>query len=165
MRNGTQHSYQRGDQAREQGIQAFHESAAAARVTLQTWKEIASELNCGIRTVQRWERTLGLPVRRLGKGPRSRVIAFKDEVQRWLRDSAKARAMQKGGLLESIIDFLTQESSSDEQNCDQCHSSMKLLEGQFWIYGSSRRWNLSLPFCPLCDAEALESFSRSQILH
>jgi hypothetical protein len=47
----------------------------------------------------------------------------------------------------------------------QCHSPMKFLEGQFWIYGTSRKWNLSLPFCPLCEAEALESFCRSQIIH
>jgi hypothetical protein len=159
MRNGTQYSSQRGDQAREQGIQACYESATATRATLQTWKEIASELNCGVRTVQRWERTLGLPVRRLGKGPRGRVVAFKDDLQRWLRDSAKARAMQKVGL-PSIIDLLARGSSSAKPICDKCHSPMKFLDGHFWIYGTNRKWNLSLPFCPRCDAEALERLDR-----
>jgi hypothetical protein len=164
MRDGTQHSSQRDDQAREQGIQAFYDSASATHATLQTWKEIATELNCGIRTAQRWERTLGLPVRRLGKGHRGRVVAFQDELQCWLRDSAKAPATPKVGLLQSITDFLARGPSSAKQICDQCHSPMKFLDGQFWIYGTSRKWNLSLPFCPLCDAESFESFCCSQNL-
>jgi len=162
MRNRTQHSSHR-DQAHEQAIPTSYESATATRGTLQTWKEIASYLNCGVRTVQRWERTLGLPVRRLGKGPLGRVVAFKDDLERWLRDNAKATTTKKVGL-PSIIDFLARGSSSARQICDQCHSPMKFLDGHFWIYGTNRTWNLSLPICPLCDAEALESFSCSQIL-
>jgi hypothetical protein len=163
MRDGIQHSSQRGDQARKQGLQAFFDSASATRATLQTWKEIASELNCGVRTAQRWERTLGLPVRRLGKGPRSHVVAFKDELQRWLRDSAKATTTKKVSL-QSMLDFLVRGPSSAKQICDQCHSPMKFLDGHFWFYGTSRKWNLSLPFCPACEAEALESICCSQIL-
>jgi hypothetical protein len=164
MRGGTQHWPQNGDPAREQGIQAFYDSASATRATLQTWKEIATELNCGVRTVQRWERTLGLPVRRLGKGSRGRVIAFKDELHCWLRDRAKGPATPKVGL-QSITDLLARRPSSVKQICDRCHSPMKFLDGHFWIYGTSRKWNLSVPFCPLCEAEALESFCRSQIIH
>jgi hypothetical protein len=165
MRDGTEHPSQRGDQAREQGIQASYESATATRATLQTWKEIASELNCGVRTAQRWERTLGLPVRRLGRGSRARVVAFKDELQRWLRKNAKETTTKKVGL-QSIIEFFARgRPSRTKQICDQCQSPMKFLDAHFWIYGTSRKiWNLSLPFCPVCDAEALESCSCSQIL-
>ena len=46
-----------------------------SREVLHSWKEIAAELDRGVRTVQRWERTLQLPVRRLGDGPRSPVFA------------------------------------------------------------------------------------------
>ena len=56
-----------------------------SREVLHSWKEIAAELDRGVRTVQRWERTLQLPVRRLGDGPRSPVFAFKDELRLWLR--------------------------------------------------------------------------------
>jgi len=56
-----------------------------SREVLHSWKEIAAELDRGVRTVQRWERTLQLPVRRLGDGPRSPVFAFKDELRFWLR--------------------------------------------------------------------------------
>ncbi len=56
-----------------------------SREVLHSWKEIAAELDRGVRTVQRWERTLQLPVRRLGNGPRSPVFAFQDELRLWLR--------------------------------------------------------------------------------
>src|SRR5258708_9701864 len=56
---------------------------------LQSWKEIAVELGRGVRTVQRWERTLQLPIHRLGKGPRSPVFAFKEEIRIWMRTRAE----------------------------------------------------------------------------
>lgn len=59
-----------------------------SREALQSWKEIAAELGRGIRTVQRWERTLQLPIHRLGKGPRSPVFAFKEEIRVWMRTRA-----------------------------------------------------------------------------
>ena len=34
---------------------------------LNSWKEIAAYMGRGVRTLQRWERDLALPVRRLGK--------------------------------------------------------------------------------------------------
>ncbi|HEV2961768.1 MAG TPA: hypothetical protein VG649_08105 [Candidatus Angelobacter sp.] len=52
---------------------------------LNSWKEIAGYLNRGVRTVQRWEAELGMPVRRpRGKG-RSAVIAICSEIDRWIR--------------------------------------------------------------------------------
>jgi len=62
---------------------------STSREALQSWKEIAVELGRGVRTVQRWERTLQLPVHRLGKGPRSPVFAFKEEIQIWMRTRAE----------------------------------------------------------------------------
>lgn len=52
---------------------------------LETWGEIAAYLNREIRTVQRWEKTMGLPVRRLVGGPDSlpRVFALKHELDAW----------------------------------------------------------------------------------
>jgi len=52
---------------------------------LQAWKEIAAYMKCGIRTVQRWERSAGLPVRRIRPGDnKSPVLAFRAELDRWL---------------------------------------------------------------------------------
>jgi CheY-like chemotaxis protein len=51
---------------------------------LNGWKEIASYLGRGVRTVQRWEADLGLPVRRPRGKDRSAVIALASELDRWL---------------------------------------------------------------------------------
>jgi CheY-like chemotaxis protein len=51
---------------------------------LNGWKEIASYLGRGIRTVQRWEADLGLPVRRPRGKDRSAVVALASELDLWL---------------------------------------------------------------------------------
>lgn len=50
---------------------------------LESWKEIASYLNRDVRTVQRWEQTKGLPVRRLPGGEMARVYALRSELDAW----------------------------------------------------------------------------------
>src|SRR5215470_19547985 len=52
--------------------------------SLNSWKEISLYLGRGVRTVQRWERDLGLPIHRVGRGPRSPVHAFPAELQAWM---------------------------------------------------------------------------------
>jgi hypothetical protein len=53
---------------------------------LNSWKEISQYLGRGVRTAQRWERDLGLPVHRPRGRNRSAVIALVDEVDAWLRN-------------------------------------------------------------------------------
>jgi Tol biopolymer transport system component len=50
---------------------------------LDSWKEIASYLGRGVRTVQRWERDEGLPVHRLAHEKRGSVYAYRPEVDAW----------------------------------------------------------------------------------
>src|SRR5690348_1413647 len=50
---------------------------------LNGWKEIATFMGRGIRTVQRWE-ALGLPVRRPHGRPRSAVMAYTGELHTWM---------------------------------------------------------------------------------
>ncbi len=50
---------------------------------LDSWKEIASYLKRGVRTVQRWEHIAGLPVHRLGQDRQSSVFAYKSELDAW----------------------------------------------------------------------------------
>ncbi|MFB3814122.1 MAG: hypothetical protein ACE14L_08415 [Terriglobales bacterium] len=57
---------------------------------LTSWKDIAQYLGKGVRTVQRWERELGLPVRRPKPGQKHIIIAFRNEVDAWLRNEAQA---------------------------------------------------------------------------
>jgi hypothetical protein len=51
---------------------------------LNSWKEIATYFGRGVRTVQRWEQELQLPVHRIGIGTRSPVFAFEHELRGWL---------------------------------------------------------------------------------
>ncbi len=54
---------------------------------LNSWKEIAAYLGRGVRTVQRWERDLRLPVRRPKGHERGAVIAFAEELDAWLHQT------------------------------------------------------------------------------
>jgi len=58
-------------------------TSSAARQRLDSWKEIASHLGRGIRTVQRWERDEGLPVHRLDHIKRGTVYADCAELTAW----------------------------------------------------------------------------------
>jgi TolB-like protein/Tfp pilus assembly protein PilF len=56
---------------------------------LEGWKAIADHLDKTERTVQRWEKTKGLPVRRLKSGSpeeMSRVFAYKSELNAWWQE-------------------------------------------------------------------------------
>src|SRR6266436_3937167 len=52
---------------------------------LVSWKEIASYLGREVRTVQRWERTEGLPVHRHEHQKKSTVYAFTSELDEWFK--------------------------------------------------------------------------------
>jgi len=54
------------------------------RSVLNSWKEIAAYLKRGVRTVQRYHKTLGLPVRHTTGRYRCAVLAFTDELDAWL---------------------------------------------------------------------------------
>jgi hypothetical protein len=87
---------------------------------LHSWKEIAAFLGRTVRTVQRWEKTDGLPLKRGGPGQRGVVIASKREIGEWwerrrsiLQDDGPANGTStRGGigwrapLVVSLITFL-----------------------------------------------------------
>src|SRR5215472_788156 len=52
---------------------------------LDSWKEISIFLRRGIRTVQRWEATEGLPVHRHRHLKRGTVFAMASEIRNWLK--------------------------------------------------------------------------------
>ena len=57
------------------------------RRILNSWKEIASYMGRGVRTVQRYEQAYGLPVRRPAGRDRTAVMALSEELDRWLSSS------------------------------------------------------------------------------
>jgi TolB-like protein/Tfp pilus assembly protein PilF len=52
---------------------------------LVSWKEIAGHLGCETRTVQRWEKTEGLPIRRHEHLKKCTVYAYASELDAWFR--------------------------------------------------------------------------------
>jgi hypothetical protein len=63
------------------------------RRVLHSWKEIAAFLGTTIRSVQRWEKSTGLPVHRHGGGITNRIFAYADELERW-RESGQVPAAE-----------------------------------------------------------------------
>jgi hypothetical protein len=59
---------------------------------LSSWKDIARYMGKGVRTVQRWERHLGLPVRRPnGASHKSAVLLDRSDLDAWLATRFSAR--------------------------------------------------------------------------
>jgi hypothetical protein len=67
---------------------------------LSGWKEIASYLSKGVRTVQRYERYLGLPVRRPAGKSRGSVVATRAELDAWVSASPIREAFHLAKPLE-----------------------------------------------------------------
>ncbi len=66
---------------------------------LDSWKEIAAYLQKEVRTVQRWEKNLGLPVRRLGQGKQGTVFAYKADLDSWWLET-QSKVDQEGKSAE-----------------------------------------------------------------
>jgi len=56
---------------------------------LNSWRDIATYMDRGVRTLQRWEEQ-GLPIRRVGTGKRAPVFAFTVEIDKWLHKQSTA---------------------------------------------------------------------------
>jgi hypothetical protein len=81
---------------------------------LSSWKDIARYLGKGVRTVQRWERHLGLPVRRpVGASQKSAVVVCRGDVDAWLATRFSARKVMSKRLDDG------QPSSSTRSNLKQ----------------------------------------------
>jgi hypothetical protein len=76
---------------------------------LNSWKEIATYMERGVRTVQRWEND-GLPIRRVGTAKRATVFAFTVEIDRWLRKHRTAASPDHLTALHSDSRKLLDES-------------------------------------------------------
>ncbi len=55
---------------------------------LTSWKDIAKYLGKGVRTAQRWEAELGLPVRRPKQEGKSVILAIPEEIDAWVNSHA-----------------------------------------------------------------------------
>jgi hypothetical protein len=83
---------------------------------LQGWKEIASYLDRGVRTVQRWEAMFGLPVHRPAGRSYSAVLAIDEEVDHWL---STTKLLHEGGWEIRIHEHLQAEVVRLQTECDR----------------------------------------------
>src|SRR6266568_4813210 len=65
----------------------------ALRLRLDSWKEIATYLKRSQRTVRRWEREEGLPVKRHLHHKQGTIYAFAGEIDTWLKSREKAESI------------------------------------------------------------------------
>jgi hypothetical protein len=77
---------------------------------LSSWKEIAHYVGKGVRTVQRWEREAGLPVRREHGEGKGKVLAFPEEIDGWMHsaftqnsDGAGSELFQLRNRVEELL--------------------------------------------------------------
>jgi hypothetical protein len=52
---------------------------------LSSWKEVANYVGKGVRTVQRWEKDRGLPVRRRADNAAGTILVIPQEIDTWMR--------------------------------------------------------------------------------
>ena len=141
-------------------LSMFPERSYRDHATVNGWKAISSELDRSVRTVQRWERELRLPIHRLGNGPRSPVFAFEEELHLWLCEiagedlSRQSVRKPKPAIIVSIENLFNAQLARPKQGrCSHCRSDMKHLDVHFWLHGSRKGWRVSVPFCPSCEPE------------
>lgn len=96
---------------------------------LDSWKEIASYLRKDVRTVQRWEKSLGLPVRRLAQGKLGAVFAYKHELDAWWQQSQSKLAIEEEKTKEeadsSESDLIIEERVLDPVEEDKLEDEIK----------------------------------------
>jgi TolB-like protein len=95
----------------------FPERSSADR--LQSWKEIANYLRYGSRTVQRWEKTEGLPVYRHLHERLGTVYSYKDELDLWwTRRGQHLQTPEEpalGRIMVAVLPFSDLSADSDQE--------------------------------------------------
>ncbi len=62
---------------------------------LSSWKEIAAYFGKGVRTVQRWEHELGLPIHRPNESDKGVVLAYPRELKDWMSRTSQFHQCSK----------------------------------------------------------------------
>ncbi len=68
-------------------------------------------------------------------------------------------------LLQSIIDLLEEFPAQKPRRCEGCGYSLKFVSVHFHLSGTGMNWNVSLPFCPVCDRDNVEHMPFRETIH
>ena len=102
---------------------------------LTGWKEIACYLKCSVRTVQRWE-GCGLPIRRPTASSRAHVVAYSEDINRWL-----ACGLFRGNDKTRIIENLERTSKlrvQVERSCEDLFSKLETFQRELTVLRARR---------------------------
>ena len=107
---------------------------------LTSWKEIANFLGKGVRTVQRWEATLGLPVIRPAEGRSGIVMARTEELEAWVlkgrlscshdTDGWQQRNCEVRAAFSECVRDLHQYQHEVKSLCDQMQATHLTLQNE-----------------------------------
>jgi hypothetical protein len=89
---------------------------------LSSWKDIASYMGRGIRTVQRWEAEMGLPVRRPKPRERQIVLAFPEELDTWLHSAPRRQRPDTAATLartQCLVGVMLQQTRLAQQRIQE----------------------------------------------
>lgn len=104
---------------------------------LTSWKEIGQYLGKGVRTVQRWERDAGLPVRRQAKLSRHAILAMPDELDTWVRSRTRGPSGALAGALQREIASLRAENDEMRARLDVLEATMAAVSSPGFVNGST----------------------------
>ena len=115
-----------------------------SRRILNGWKEISNHIERGVRTAQRWEALLGMPVHRPALKDRSAVVAFTDELDCWItRNVLDTPDVNGEGRNESLA-RLHDNMSSLARHTAELESQTKALQEQLkQSLSIHRNWSAS----------------------
>lgn len=80
------------------------------RRILNGWKEISCHIERGVRTAQRWA-VLGMPVHRPAAKDRGAVVAFADELDRWIARGEPAEEEDMLSRVRENVSSLSRQTS------------------------------------------------------
>jgi len=94
---------------------------------LTSWKEIATYLGKGVRTVQRWEQQFGLPVRRPNEKAKGIVHATRQELDAWLETQWSQRPKEFAHANGPAV-YVDEVRASIRQSAELRHANRLLIE-------------------------------------
>jgi hypothetical protein len=101
-----------------------------SRRILNGWKEISNHIERGVRTAQRWEALLGMPVHRPALKDRSAVVAFTDELDRWITRNGLDTLNANGEGRKESLARLHDNMNSLARHTAELESQTKALQQQ-----------------------------------
>ena len=113
----------------DEGFMANKSQHAESQQILGGWKDIANHLGKGVRTVQRYERDLGLPVRRPTDSG-AVVFAVTSEIDAWVETCPMRSAPRSMRTMPKLGETTVQTLKKNVQEMHRLRNQMRELRGE-----------------------------------